>query len=275
MIQPSFLLRTPRPTIVALLILIALGLNAEGEAPQGASLAALLPADVVSLLASSGKAVRTSSGKLSLIPNHQAGTDIREAFDKEKPSLVVEAVFALQRPKPATAAAAQVELASVYGILRSLDSLQGIEYYSASRKTMRTFYAESYIVDGPDSKVRLPDPKAPSADAIPQSETVYAFQRDLSFGANRYRYEYAAFPDAIRLSSINLTKMSYGVIPVAAPGELSTRLLVIQAGDAILFYAASGAKAPGLFSGKLGDSFANRAEALFRWFSAKYFGIKK
>jgi hypothetical protein len=271
MIQPSFL-RAPRPTLVAFLILIAFGLNAEGEAPRGASLAALLPADVVSLLASSGKAVRTSEGKLSLIPNHQAAADIRKAFENENPSLVVEAVFALQRPKPASAIAAQAELASVYGILRSLGSLEGIEYYSASRKKMRTFYAESYIIDGPESKVRLPDPKAPSAGAIPQSETVYAFQRDLSFGANRYRYEYAAFSDAIRLSSSNLTKMSYGIVPVAAPGELSTRLLVIQADDAILFYVASGAKAPGLFSGKLEDSFANRAEALFRWFSAKYSG---
>jgi hypothetical protein len=200
---------------------------------------------------------------------------MREDIEREKPNLIVEAVFALQRPKPAAAAAAQAELASVYGILRSLGSLQGIEYYSASRKTMRTFYAESYIIDGPGSKTALIDPKAPLAGAIPQSETVYAFQRDLSFGANRYRYEYTSFPDAIRLSSSNLTKMSYGIVPVAAPGELSTRLLVIQADDVILFYAVSGAKAPGLVSGKLEDSFANRAEALFRWFSAKYTGIKK
>lgn len=263
---------------LALLVLMALapfGLIAEGQAAQGSSLASLLPADAASALASSGKAVSTSAGKLSLIPNHQAAKAIREAVEKEKPSLIVEAVFALKRPKPADAASAQTELASVYGILRSLGSLQGIEYYSASRKKMRTFYAESYIIDGPDSKTALSDPKAPLAGAIPQSETVYAFQRDLSFGANRYRYEYAAFPDAICLSSSNLTKMSYGIVPVAAPGELSTRLLVIQADDAILFYAASGAKAPGLVSGKLEDSFANRAEALFRWFSAKYAGIKK
>jgi hypothetical protein len=257
------------------LLLIAFGTYAEGQVPQAASLASLLPADAASLLASSGKAVRTSSGKLSLIPNHQASATIRDAIERERPSLVVEAVFALRRPKPASAAAAQAELASVYGILRSIGSLQGIEYYSASRKKMRTFYAESYIIDGPDSKAAVSDPKAPIAGAIPQSETVYAFQRDLSFGANRYRYEYASFPDAICLSSSNLTKMSYGIVPVAAAGELSTRLLVIQADDGILFYAASGAKAPGLFSGKLEDSFANRAEALFRWFAAKYADIRK
>jgi hypothetical protein len=265
----------PRLAVIALLFLAVFGLGAEGQASQSASLASLFPADTAALLASSGKAVSTSAGKLSLIPNHPASAAIREAVEKEKPSLVVEAVFALTRPKPASAAAAQTELASIYGILRSLGSLQGIEYYSASRKTMRTFYAESYIIDGPDSKTALIDPKAPIAGAIPQSETVYAFQRDLSFGANRYRYEYASFPDAIRLSSSNLTKMSYGIVPVAAPGELSTRLLVIQTDDAILFYAASGAKAPGLVSGKLKDSFANRAEALFRWFSAKYSDIKK
>jgi hypothetical protein len=265
----------PYLTAIALLFLTAFGLGAEGQASQSASLTSLLPAEAASLLASSGRAVRTSSEKLSFIPNHPASAAIREAFEKEKPSLVVEAVFALPRPKPPTEAATQVELASVYGILRSLGSLQGIEYYSTSHKKMRTFYAESYIIDGPDSTVALNDPKAPIIGAIPQSETVYAFQRDLSFGANRYRYEYAAFPDAIRLSSSNLTKMSYGIVTVAAPGELSTRLLVIQADNAILFYAASGAKAPGFFSGKLEDSFANRAEALFRWFSAKYAGLIK
>jgi hypothetical protein len=274
MTQPS-LAHARRLAIGALLAFSSLALSADGQAEPRKSVSALLTPATAALLASSGKAVATSSGELSLLPEHPAGQAIRAAVARDKPSLVVEAVFALKRPMPAQAAAAQAELASVYGILRSLGSLQGIEYYSASRKKMRTFYAESYAIAGPESTTRLADPAFPQVGAIPVSETVYAFQRDLSFGANRYRYEYASSPDAILLASTNLTRMSYGIVPVAAPGELSTRLLVIQAEDAILFYAASGARAPGLVAGKLEDSFANRAEALFRWFSAKYADSKK
>lgn len=258
-----------RLALAALLAFSAIALSAEGL------LAALLPPDAASELAASGKALRRGSGELSLLPRHPAAAALRAAVEKEKPSLVVEAAFALKRPKPASAQAAQAELASAYGILRSLGSLQGIEYYSASRKKMRTFYAESYLIDGADSKAKLADPRPPLAGAIPGAETVYAFQRDLSFGANRYRYDYASFPDAITLTSSNLTRMSYGILPVAAPGELSTRLLVVQADDGLLFYAVSGAKAPGLVSGKLEESFGNRAEALFRWFAAKYAAVTK
>ena len=77
------------------------------------------------------------------------------------------------------------------------------------------------------------------------------------------------------MKSSNLTRMSYGIVPVLAPGALATRLLVIQAEDAILFYAVSGASAPGIFTGKLEESFFNRAEALFRWFAAKYSALNK
>jgi hypothetical protein len=267
--------RAARLAFAAAFVMAAFAAAAQDSAQQGRSLASLLSADTLASVTSSGRATHTGSGSLALLPRHAAAAPLRTGIERDKPSLVVEAVFALKRPKPASAAAEQAELASIYGILRSLGSLQGIEYYSASRQKVRTFYAESYIISGPEAKDKIADPKAPTAGAIPAEETVYAFQRDLSFGANRYRYEYTSFPDAITLSSSNLTRMSYGIIPVAAPGELTTRLLVIQADDAILFYAASGAKAPGLVSGKLEDSFANRAEALFRWFSAQFANAKK
>jgi len=166
-------------------------------------------------------------------------------------------------------------MASIYGILRSLGSLQGIEYYSTSRKAMRTLYAESYIIDGPKTKVRLADPAEPEANAIPASETLYAFQRDLSFGSNLYRYDFSSFPDAVLVKDSNLTRMSYGVVPALSPNALSTRLLIVRADDAIIFYAENGAKAPSFLKGKLEDSFSARAEALFKWFSVKYSGLKQ
>jgi hypothetical protein len=240
------------------------------SAPTGSLLARLFPADAAGQLAASGKAVRTSSGEPGLLPLHQGSDSIRDALASEKPSLLVEAVFVLPRPKPADDAAMSTELATIYGILRSLGSLQGIEYYSVSRKSMRTFYAESFIIDDPSSKARVPDPAPPAPGALPATETLFAFQRDLSFGANTYRYDYRSYPNAILLKSSNLTRMSYGPLPLIAPSTLNTRLLVIQAEDGLLFYVESGTDAPAIFKGRLGESFANRAEALYRWFSAKF-----
>jgi hypothetical protein len=220
---------------------------------------------------SAGKAVRVSSGSApALLPAHAAAEAYRAALAAEKPSVLVEAVFVLPRHTPEDAAARAAELASVYGLMRSLGSLQGIEYWSASRNTWRTFYAESYCVDSPETKRRLADPPAPEPKAVPASESVFAFQRDLSFGANYYRYDFRSYSDALSVESTNLTRMSYDLIPVMAAGALKTRLLVIQASDAIIFYAASGADAPGIFRSKLEASFGNRAEALFRWFSKAY-----
>jgi hypothetical protein len=252
---------------------IAGGDYAGGDYAGGASVSRLLPIEAAAQLAASGKAVRSSSGDPGFLPAHPASAGIREALAAEKPSVLVEAVFALPRAEPAGAAARSAELSTIYGILRSLGSLQGIEYYSASHKAMRTLYAESYIVDGPSSTTRLADPPPPAPGALPPAETLFAFQRDLSFGANSYRYDYAAYPDAVLLKSGNLTRMSYGILPLIAPNGLATRLLVIQAEDAILFYVESGAKAPDMFKGRLEESFANRAEALFKWFQAKSAGL--
>jgi hypothetical protein len=233
------------------------------------SIADLLPEGTTAEIASAGKVTRVSQeASLALLPRDQASGELRSALEAQKPSVVVEALFELKRPAPADASA---ELAAVYGLLRSLGSLEGIQYWSASRKTWRTFYAESYRIDGPETKKRLPDPPAPTG-ALPAAETLYAFQRDLSFGSNIYRYDYRTFPGSISLEQRNLTKMSYGLLPVLGEQGLSTRILVIQAKDGILFYAVSSAQAPSLpmLRGKLQDSFGNRAEALFKWFSQAF-----
>ena len=65
--------------------------------------------------------------------------------------------------------------------------------------------------------------------------------------------------------------MYYKLVPVAAPGALKVRVLVLDTDEGILFWAVSSARAaviPGV-RGKLEDSFGNRAEAVYRWFAAR------
>jgi hypothetical protein len=263
-----------RLSVLIIIVLVELcGAVRDANAESAAS---SLPVAMAAQISANGKAVHMSAGEPGLLPLHAASTTIREAIAAEKPSILIEAIFILPRAKSpnsqmkAASPSRAGELASIYGILRSLGSLQGIEYYSASRKKMRTLYAESYIIDGPNTKVRMPDPRAPMPGMLPATETLFAFQRDLSFGANIYRYDFTTYSDAVELKSLNLTRMKYGLLPVLSPNELVTRILVIQADDAIIFYAESGAKTSGIFKDKIQNSFSNRAEALFKWFSAKY-----
>jgi hypothetical protein len=250
---------------LAIVAACAAAYAAESSLPTASS---LLGPEAYAEALVSGRAVEL--GKLSpkLLPAHPAAAPLREAIAAEAPSILVEAAFLLPRRAPENRTARDAELASIYGIMRSIGTLEGIEYYSASRKKMRTFYAESYVIDDPKSRNRLPDPAPPAPGSIPKAESLLAFQKDLSFGANVYRYDFESADGAVRVTATNLTRMSYSLVPVMAPEALKTRLLVIQAEDAIVFYAASGAVAPGIFKGKLEDSFSNRAEALFKWFSA-------
>jgi hypothetical protein len=236
---------------------------------QYRSAQSLFARGVFAELSTAGKIIKTSEGEPKFLPWHEGSAEIASAITAQHPDLLVEAVFFLPRASVDSNPARESELAAIYGLLRSFSSLEGIEYYSASRKTMRTFYAESYRIADPTSRTRVPDPPPPKPGAIPASEVLFSYQRDLSFGANVYRYDFSTRRDAIAFTCVNQTRMSYGIMPVLAPKALATRVLIIRASDGILFYAASGADAPGIFRAKLNDSFGNRAEALFGWFSSR------
>ncbi len=220
-------------------------------------------------LAASGKVVRTAAAKEGpgILPRHEGARGIGILLAEEKPNLLVEALYMYRRPKPADPSA---ELRALYATFLSISSLEGIEYYSASRKKMRTFYAESYRIDSLESRLRLPDPLPPPGLLPPQAQ-YFAYQKDLTFGANIYQCVYRAFPDAVILESINLTGLSYYGIPVMGPKGLRIRLMVIQAEEAIVFYAVSSADVPSMaiIRDKVEESIGNRTAALYKWFEER------
>jgi len=215
-----------------------------------------------------GEDVRAAStGKdasMTLAPEHPAAAELIRAVTAENPDVIVEALFLWKKPRRASM---EAELLAVYNILRSVGSLQGIEYYSASRGRMRLFYEYSSRIVSPEDPSPVADALLAALPALP--ETLYARQKDLSFGDNVYRVAMSAGSDFIIQESRNLTTMKYAFIPVAGPEDLHVRLLVISADDMLVFYAVSSAKAaliPGVRT-KLEASFGNRAEAVYSWFA--------
>jgi len=156
----------------------------------------------------------------------------------------------------------------IYNVLRSVGSMKGIQYYSASRKKMRTLFAESYLVDGPQTAVPQPDPVL---DSIAADSTVYMFQEDLTFGKNLYRSRLRYVEGCFLVEASNLTVMRYLRLPMVQPENSYSLVLLVPADRRILFYGVAGAHTArflGLERTKE-DSFYNRLQALYGWFASR------
>ncbi|MDR2211761.1 MAG: hypothetical protein LBO65_09925 [Spirochaetaceae bacterium] len=184
------------------------------------------------------------------------------------PTLFVETLRLYRKPPSRGGPWSAPERAGLYNQALAISTLAGLQYYSARRKSMRTFYETSTVVSGPDGKTPRPDP---SYRDPPPELTIYARQKDLSFGDNVYRYKYYARPGALIFVQENLTAMSYGIIPAVGKNKLRSIVAVYDAGNFLLIYAASMAHAasiPGL-NERVGVSFTNRAEAVLNWFAGQ------
>jgi len=216
--------------------------------------------------------VQQKNPELRLIPRH---TELRrfvsEAINSLGPNIMVETLHLYQKPG-AGKDWSEAERTGLYNQLLALSTLTGIQYYSASRKAMRTFYESSQVIDGPDTKKPIPDPAYPGPLS---SLTIFARQKDLTFGDNIYRYDYRATADAIFFMQENLTSLNYGIIPAVGKNRLRSTVAVIDCGNYLLIYAASMAKATALpgMGERIGASFGNRAEAVLKWFTTRAAGV--
>jgi hypothetical protein len=224
--------------------------------------------NVIKLL--SGTASETQVGKpvLKFLPDlpvlRQFVTDSMTALD---PSVTVETLYLYKKPGSSSASWDDAQRTALFNQMLAISTLAGIEYFSASRNTMRTFYEYSSVIDGPSTKKPLADPVF---ERPPAQYTLYARQKDLTFGDNIYRYDYTAAEGVLFFLQENMTSLSYGIIPAVGKNKLKSVLAVIDCGDHLLIYAVSMAKAASLpgMTDRIGNSFKNRADAVYKWFAA-------
>ncbi len=202
-----------------------------------------------------------------LVPDGPIGDALSAKLQAINPTLVVEAIFVLPLAER-QAKSANLELV-VFNTLRSVSTMKGIEYYSASRKRMRVMFEDAFVVADPESRTPLPDPV--ERHVLPES-LIYVFQNDSSFGKNAYEALYQRHGSTVQVSMKNLSEMYYSIVPLVEPGHLLLDLVVKPAEDHILFYGCIGVKTYGLFGleKKTHDSFYNRIKALFGWFSREF-----
>lgn len=204
-----------------------------------------------------------------LLPdNNELRQFINEAKNRLGPNMLIEALYLYNKPA-LTGNWTEPQRHALYNQILALSTMTGIQYYSATRGVMRTFFEYSSVVDDPGAKNPLPDPSYPVPP--PGGLSLYARQRDLTFGDNIYRYSYFLGADSIYFTQENITALTYGIIQVIGRNNLWTVISIHDCGDSLLIYTASMVKAgsfPGMGS-RISSSFSNRAEAVLKWFSGR------
>lgn len=182
-----------------------------------------------------------------------------------KPVFYYEALKYYEKKTP-TEAGAEIDDISV--ILRSISSLEGMEYYSPSRKKMRTLYDESYVIASPEDKTKVPDPIEGSADGV----SLYAIQKDLTFGRYVYKYDYRQNEKEVLTICSNYDAIRFLGIPIIKSEDLIITIDIVDLGDSMVLYALveSDVASVSMIENKLKKSFAARVEALSIWFEEMY-----
>ena len=216
--------------------------------------------------------------RLSLVPwNDSLRFLLRQVQNDLGPSVAVETLHLYKKPpETESPAMSTAEEARLFNEVLALSTLAGLQYFSATRGAMRTFYETSIVVDGPSTKKPVADP---SFSRPPSELTVYARQKDLTFGDNVYKYDFYYQKGSIIFVQENLTALTAGIIPAVGRNKLRSVVAVLDAGEYLLVYAVSMAKAASLpgMNERVGNSFANRVEAIVHWFTNqadKAFGKK-
>lgn len=203
----------------------------------------------------------------SLVPATALAKEAVSFWSGGEAPFFIETLY-LYRKTPNAAGLPGKDTDRISVILRSLSRLEGLEYFSPSRKKMRTLYEKSYVIDSPDSRKRISDPVQGPSDGV----TAVALQKDLTFGEYLYRYTWRQTADSSAFFSSNIEPMSYSFIKLIQGEKLRVSLIVQDLGDYLLVYNLTKADftaVPGI-EGKITSSFSARAEAIYKWFIKEY-----
>ena len=209
------------------MLTVLLGL-CPGPNASGIDLADLTGAKNAGALLAGEKPVMAqfNNPETALAPNNGDLKQLIEAIRRDlEPSVMVETLHLYRKPPEAEKnALSKEEEAGLYNSVLALSTLAGLQYYSVSRGAMRTFYETSSRIDGPSTKKPVPDPVYP---VVPSELTIYARQKDLTFGDNLYQYDYLISPGAMIFTQQNLTSLTRGIILAVGKNNCSRGIIII------------------------------------------------
>lgn len=210
---------------------------------------------------------KVDGSEFSLFPKTELGFALNETWTERKdPIFVAESLFLIEKPEGSDNGKLDTDLIS--RIMRSISSMEGIEYYSNSEKRMKTLYFQSYTIDNPDGRNRIPDQVEGPADNL----SVYAFQEDGSFGKNYYRIDYRQRENEVSMVIRLVEPLKFGFITAVKANNLVFNIDILDKGQHLVMYVGAKVNFPALsiFEERLSNSFGARITALHDWFRDNY-----
>ena len=201
-----------------------------------------------------------------LLPDKPLAASLAAELQSLKASVLVEALYVI--PVEKGLPARDDFRLTVYNTLRKIDTMKGLKYWSQSNQRMQVMFNDAYIIADPKSTKPLPNPVA---FTIPDKNSLYVFQDDARFGENTYEAVYRYNEGRFWVSMKNLTRMYYGIFPMASPEKLRLDMIILPGEDYLIFYSVIGADVFTFFGmeERALPSFSNRLAALFSWFQTQ------
>lgn len=211
---------------------------------------------------------------LVLVPTSDFTDQIKgnrvEKTEKNYP-FVYESVYYMKKSELLKASGSKnstLDINDISKVLRSVSKMQGMEYYSTTKKKNLVLYEKAYTTDGENSDKKIPDFTDGSADGL----VAYCLQDDNSFGVNHYRLNYYQKQDSM-LAVFNLTDiMGLGPFKAIYPGKLIINIEVEEFDDAIMLYLCTdldSVRFPGI-KAQIEDSMTSRMDAIYKWFLKQF-----
>ena len=260
-----------KPTLVSIRVfaalLLAAPLSAQTTEPTASSYFSFLPSSDRDTLLSSGGIESVGSRQTEL--KFAAKVPFADELGAELvpgSTVAIEGLFLFSRP------AGDAEL-GIYNAVNAIASMEGLEYYSLSKKAYDKLILASYRVASADKPDKLPDP---TFTAIPPYQKAVIFQKDNRLGDGLSEVVWKQTPQGLVLSLTNLQTLKYGLLPLVDPGNLKMLFVIRVLADKVAVYGILEAKTASLFGLERSkdENFRNRMRALASWLGQRIAAVK-
>ncbi|MDX9800682.1 MAG: hypothetical protein RBT69_05020 [Spirochaetia bacterium] len=154
-----------------------------------------------------------------------------------------------------------------FNILTDIKKLEGITYYSHSRKEERLLFSKVEVESGETW------PVTSQPDSVKQkNHALTAFIEDTTFGNNKYLIDYSLTAESLVMKMSNLERIKLAFFPVVKKNGLIFYTVVIPAENGLIVYCNGISKTidSDFIRNRIEISIHNRVTALYSWFENNY-----
>lgn len=188
----------------------------------------------------------------------------------EKMGFAEEKLYRLPKSEIENKTAAALDTQTVSKIMRSISKMQGMQYFSRSRKSWDELYSQAFRVENPDSENFSAAGDLNEGDA--DGQEIFAFLNDHTFGESVYKISYKQNQNELLMLMENYSSLSYGPVKAVKPGDFKMCVCIMDCGDEFLVYIGNYTefKMISALKKRLNNSFEARLEAIYNWFKNQF-----